>query len=103
MAQAYQQFMQLPLYEDMAPWNIVMLGPRMDYIDFDSKERTFDDVIPKAYQVMEVLFNYKRTIEDFGKCGGKASTPYNFPFVSDCVRPEHRGEPCKVRGVCVWV
>ena len=25
---------------------------------------------------MEVLFNYKRTVEDFGECGRKASNPY---------------------------
>jgi hypothetical protein len=29
--------------------------------------------------------NYKRTVEDFKKCGSKASTVYGLPFVSDCV------------------
>ena len=43
---------------------------------------------------MEVLFNYKRTVEDFKKCGNKAGNPYNFPFVSDCVDSSFRG-PCK--------
>ena len=48
----------------------------------------------QAYQIMEVLFNYKRTVQDFAKCGPKSSNPYNFPFVSDCVGSQFRG-PCK--------
>jgi hypothetical protein len=77
---AYHQFVSLPLYQDMAPWNIVFLGGRLDYIDYDTREKTYDLLVPKAYEVMEVLFNYKRTVEDFKKCGGKAGNPYNFPF-----------------------
>jgi hypothetical protein len=42
--------------------------------------------VPLAYQTMSVLMNYKRTVEDFGECGTKAGNPYNFPFLSDCVR-----------------
>ena len=34
---------------------------------------------------MTVLMNYKRTVEDFKKCGSKASTVYGLPYVSDCV------------------
>jgi hypothetical protein len=83
---AYHQFVALPLYLDMAPWNIVARGPALDYIDFDTKDRTFDGAVAQAYQVMEVLFNYKRTLEDFKRCGGKAGNPYNFPFVSECVK-----------------
>ncbi len=29
--------------------------------------------------------NYKRTVEDFKRCGPKAGTVYNLPFISDCV------------------
>jgi hypothetical protein len=29
--------------------------------------------------------NYKRTVEDFKKCGSKSSTVYNLPYISDCV------------------
>jgi len=91
---AYHQFVSLPLYQDMAPWNIVFTGPRLDYIDFDTKDRTYDAFVPRAYEVMEVLFNYKRTLEDFKRCGGKSSNPYGFPFVSDCVGSSFTG-PCK--------
>ena len=42
-------------------------------------------MIPKAYQVMTVLMNYKRTVEDFKKCSGKANTVYGLPYVADCV------------------
>lgn len=36
---------------------------------------------------MTVLMNYKRTVEDFKRCGSKASTVYGLPYVSDCVAP----------------
>jgi hypothetical protein len=36
-------------------------------------------------QVMTVLMNYKRTVEDFKRCGSKAPTVYGLPYVSDCV------------------
>lgn len=55
------------------------------YIDYDTRNRVFDMDVPKAYQVMAVLMNYKRTIEDFQRCGRKASTVYGLPYVSDCV------------------
>lgn len=32
-----------------------------------------------------MLMNYKRTVEDFKKCGSKAGTVYGLPYVSDCV------------------
>lgn len=40
--------------------NIVFLGPRLDYIDYDTRDRTYDAHVVHAYEVMEVLFNYKR-------------------------------------------
>lgn len=57
----------------------------MDYIDYDTRDITFNKVVPQAYQVMTVLMNYKRTVEDFKRCGSKASTVYGLPYVSDCV------------------
>ncbi|KAA0147510.1 hypothetical protein FNF31_07572 [Cafeteria roenbergensis] len=94
-ARAYGQFVHLPLYQDMAPWNIVFLGADLDYIDFDTRDHTYDAVVPRAYEVMEVLFNYKRTVEDFKMCGGKAGNPYNFPYVSECVQSPDFSGPCK--------
>jgi hypothetical protein len=35
--------------------------------------------------------NYRRTVMDFDKCGGKAKTPYGFGFVSDCVGSDYNG------------
>lgn len=83
--QAFHDFIQIPVYEDMAPWNIVFMGQRMDYIDYDTKDHTYDKLIPVAFQLMEALFNYKRTVEDLKQCGPKASVLYDFPFVGDCV------------------
>ena len=81
----FQSFLKLPLYEDMAPWNVVLMGQSLDYIDYDSREIKFDGDIPKTYLLMAVLMNYKRTVEDFKRCGSKASTVYGLPYVSDCV------------------
>jgi hypothetical protein len=110
-------------HNQKAPWNIVFQGPTLDYIDYDTKDKTFSkvgaaaaavamqwaccssslvgfssgaqcasynlsflpQVVPMAYQVMSVLMNYKRTVEDFGKCGQKTGNPYNFPFISGTV------------------
>ena len=90
---AYESFLRLPLYEDMAPWNIVLQGKAMEYIDYDTRDVTFDVHVRHAYQVLSVLMNYKRTVEDFNKCGGKANTPYGFGLVSDCVGSTFKG-PC---------
>lgn len=70
-------------------------GPRLDYIDYDTRDKTYDKFVPKAYEVMEVLFNYKRTVEDFKRCNGKSGNPYNFPFVSDCVASSGVPPQCK--------
>lgn len=48
------KFLRLPLYEDMAPWNIVLMGPTLDYIDYDTKQFVFDMDVPKAYMVRYV-------------------------------------------------
>ena len=81
----FQSFLKLPLYEDMAPWNVILAGQRLDYIDYDTRDVVFDGDVPKAYLIMTVLMNYKRTVEDFKRCGTKASTVYGLPYVSDCV------------------
>jgi hypothetical protein len=41
----------------MAPWNIVLNGPNLDYIDYDTKEFTYDKDVPKAYMVKYHLKN----------------------------------------------
>ena len=116
---AYRLFVGLPLYEDMAPWNIVFVGPRLDYIDYDTRDKTFDAHVkkvsshakagiwnrqsalltfvwdyPQVYQIMSVLMNYKRTVKDFEKCGDKGSNPYGFSLVSECVGKKFAG-PCE--------
>jgi hypothetical protein len=47
----FQKYLKMPLYEDMAPWNIVMMGGNLDYIDYDTKAFTYDKDVPKAYMV----------------------------------------------------
>jgi hypothetical protein len=73
----------------------VRVQSQLDYIDYDTKDHTYDRYVPRIYETMEVLFNYKRTVEDFKRCGTKAKNPYNFPFVSDCVGSPSFMGPCK--------
>ena len=93
-AASYYSFVHMPLYEDMAPWNIVFQGSDLEYIDYDTKDKTFDKSVRLVYQVLSVLYNYKRTVDDFEKCGRKGKNgPYNFPHVSECVGSWFEG-PC---------
>eukprot|EP00960_Hanusia_phi_P052342 761404-Hanusia_phi.AAC.9 len=91
----YEQFVRMPLFEDMAPWNIVFEGGSLSYIDQDTQDQKFDQLLPLAYQTMSALMNYIRTVQDFGKCRGKArgGNAYGIPYISDCVRSSFRG-PC---------
>ena len=90
---AYTEFVKLPLYEDMAPWNIIFAGSSLKYIDNDTQGHTYDLQVPRAYQILSVLMNYKRTVEDFKRCGYKAKTEFGFAWVSECVGSTFNG-PC---------
>mmetsp|Transcript_10162 Transcript_10162/g.30772 ORF Transcript_10162/g.30772 Transcript_10162/m.30772 type:complete len:1687 (-) Transcript_10162:90-5150(-) len=84
---AFAAFLQLPLYEDMAPWNIAFTAGKLEYIDYDTRGETYDAHVARVYRVLSVLMNYKRTVQDFGMCGLKAKTAYGFSYVSECVQP----------------
>jgi len=85
---AFSKFVKLPLYEDMAPWNIAFAADKLMYIDYDTRNETYDADVAKVYRVLSVLMNYKRTVQDFDMCGTRAKTPYGFSHVSECVRPK---------------
>jgi len=55
----YEEFLKLPLFEDMAPWNIVIIGNSVGYIDYDTRAHTFDKDLESVYRVMSAMFNYK--------------------------------------------
>ena len=55
----YEEFLKLPLFEDMAPWNIVIVGSSVGYIDYDTRAHTFDKDLQSVYRVMSAMFNYK--------------------------------------------
>ncbi|KAF4728460.1 hypothetical protein FOZ62_008461, partial [Perkinsus olseni] len=86
-------------YEDMAPWNIVAVANRLDYIDFDSRGKTFTKAVQQAYMALTILANYKRTVEDFGHCDrkkAKITAGYDFfPYIHDCVGNSKFKGPCK--------
>nr|XP_054772394.1 uncharacterized protein LOC129280391 [Lytechinus pictus] len=90
----YNQFLKLPLYGDMAPWNILFSGGKLEYIDYDTKQMMFDKVAPAAYQIMAMLMNYRRTVQDFGHCQFDGRNPYGFDLVSHCVGNDFKG-PCQ--------
>lgn len=73
---------------------VVFQGGKLTYIDYDTKDVTFNKMVPAAYQVcclclsfcvacsfadklccckvMSMLMNYQRTISDFGHCDGNS-------------------------------
>jgi hypothetical protein len=59
-SEAYQAFLSMPLYEDMTPWNIAFRGSSVHYIDYDTRDKTFDAEVAAIYQSLSVLMNYKR-------------------------------------------
>eukprot|EP00802_Teleaulax_amphioxeia_P005385 Tamp_05389.p1 GENE.Tamp_05389~~Tamp_05389.p1 ORF type:complete len:825 (-),score=116.94 Tamp_05389:513-2654(-) len=91
----YAEFVGMPLFEDMAPWNLVFVAGQLAYIDQDTQDTTFNEAVPRAYQTMSALMNYIRTVQDFGKCGARAKggNQYGIPYISDCVGSDFRG-PC---------
>ncbi|CAI9725747.1 Hypothetical predicted protein [Octopus vulgaris] len=89
----YKNFLQLPLYEDMAPWNIVFSAGHLEYIDYDTRNKTYTSFVPLLYQLLALLMNYKRTVADFGQCKGNSRTQFGFGLISDCVASNFSG-PC---------
>eukprot|EP00106_Octopus_bimaculoides_P015303 XP_014782745.1 PREDICTED: uncharacterized protein LOC106878138 [Octopus bimaculoides] len=89
----YKNFLQLPLYEDMAPWNIVFSAGHLEYIDYDTRNKTYTSLVPLLYQLLALLMNYKRTVTDFGQCKGNSKTQFGFGLISDCVASNFSG-PC---------
>lgn len=104
----YGKFVNMPIYEDMAPWNIVFRGGELEYIDYDTKDKPLTKIVPFAYQVffiyvslsrlssldsqiMAALMNYERTVNDFGHCNGHAKNDYGFSFISHCVKSGFEG------------
>lgn len=91
---AFSSFVRLPLYEDMAPWNVAFKGSTLTYIDYDTQTETYDTHVSKVYRVLSVLMNYKRTVQDLGMCGQRARTKYDFSHVSDCVKSSKLNHEC---------
>ena len=48
----YASFLQMSLYEDMAPWNIFYEAGKLIYIDYDTRNLVFDEAVKTAYQVL---------------------------------------------------
>jgi hypothetical protein len=65
------------------------------YTDKDTEDRTFSHLLPYAYQILFALMNYKRTIQDFRKCGPNGKVDNGFPWLADCVENPAFSGPCK--------
>lgn len=85
----YGQFLQIPVYEDMATWNIQWNNGRLGYVDVDTMQSHLEIVLPHAYQMILALMNYERTVADFGKCEGAVHLMFGIPFVGNCVKPRN--------------
>lgn len=90
----YGQFLQIPVYEDMATWNIQWTNGKLAYVDVDTMQRHLEGSLPHAYVMILALMNYERTVNDFGRCETPAKVAFGIPFVGSCVRPrdEYRSD-----------
>ena len=82
----YGMFLQLPVYEDMAPWNIQWANGKLAYVDVDTMQSHLEVALPHAYQMILALMNYERTVADFGKCERPVKLPFHIPYVGSCVK-----------------
>jgi hypothetical protein len=98
-SQLYKEFLEIPLYQDMATWNLQFRGGKLSYVDRDTMDVNFDNYLPFTYKVVLALMNYKRTLDDFGKCGGNFAAKYGVNYVGDCVISDS-GEISKISEKC---
>ena len=81
----YDQFIKIPIFEDMAPWNIQFRAGQLEYVDKDSSEESFDWILPYGYQFIIALMNWRESISNFEKCSSPASVIGGPPVIGDCV------------------
>ena len=82
----YGQFLSLPLFVDMATWNIQWKAGKLAYVDVDTMDKTYEKVLPDVFATMLALANYERTVADFGHCPGHVKLLANIPNVGHCVK-----------------
>jgi len=83
----YGMFLQIPVYQDMATWNIQWRRGKLAYVDVDTMQSHLELALPRAYQTVLALMNYERTISDFGKCERPVRMPFGIAYVGSCVKP----------------
>jgi hypothetical protein len=52
----FGSFLNLSLYEDMAPWNIVLNGGKLAYIDYDTRDIVFDKEVSKVNLLIFIIY-----------------------------------------------
>ncbi len=82
----YGMFLQIPVYQDMATWNIQWAQGKLAYVDVDTMQADLEVSLPQAYQAVLALMNYERTVSDFGKCERPLRMPFGIPYVGSCVK-----------------
>jgi hypothetical protein len=88
---------KMPLFEDMAPWNLMVTDTRVEYVDSENRNRTLDD----ASTAVGVLSLYFQTFEEmarlFGLCVGDSGTTLygksSIPYVAACMGGEFAEQP----------
>jgi len=92
----YTEFINMPTYLDMAPWNIQFSAGSLLYVDKDTMNFTLDIPLQHLYQSMLVSLNYERTVKDFAHCSVPGQKVlYDLPFVGSCIPPPPAKNPCR--------
>ena len=89
----FAALLKLPLYEDLAPWNIGLQHGQLIYLDSDTQDKTYEEAVAVVNQALVVLKNFERTVKELGFCGRTARFGNQFPHIACCVDSPFAG-PC---------
>lgn len=91
------------LYEDMAPWNLMVAEGRVEYVDSENRDRTLQQYLPTVGALSLYFQRFEEMATILGLCVGSVAgnTPYGtnaIPFVASCMGgtgdPETLDMPC---------
>ena len=83
----FSSVLSMPLFEDMAPWNLMAAQGRLEYVDSENAERTLDALLPTLGALSLFFDTFEEMARQLTLCReGAGNTLYgrSIPFVAAC-------------------
>ena len=83
----FSSVLSMPLFEDMAPWNLMAAQGRLEYVDSENAERTLDALLPTLGALSLFFGRVEEMARQLTLCReGAGNTLYgrSIPFVAAC-------------------